>query len=365
MNVLYDGWPFVYDANGPAALHLLALLAHLPNEVQAQVAVPGEPPAWLAESHRWLVELAPNTPAGRMRWEQRSLPRLARLAVADLLHLTASYPALFGRLPNAVSPTEAWAGHQETRERSLGLTERLRQSAGLGGLARIKGLFWPSDLPLPDEGTGSLPIFRLPPVIHPAFAPPSMFSAQDLSAWELPETFVLYHGPRQPAALQRLLDAWSWAAGPIGEAYPLVILGMSESERGALNGLLAGDSLAKSILPLPQVPLPALAEIYRACSALFHPAPIAPWGSPVRHALACERPIVAAGYRLSDALVGPAGYLAPADDARALGAAIITVVVEEEISEQLIREAHRRADRPGQDFATHLLAAYQAIMGSS
>jgi len=40
--ILYDGWSLLYEPNAPAALHLLALLASLPSEVEAHLALPGE-----------------------------------------------------------------------------------------------------------------------------------------------------------------------------------------------------------------------------------------------------------------------------------------------------------------------------------
>ena len=113
---------------------------------------------------------------------------------------------------------------------------------------------------------------------------------------------------------------------------------------------------------LPPVELSFVAEIYRACAALFHPAAISPWGSPVRYALACGRPVVAAEDRFTDALVGPAAYLVPANNARALGAAVITVVVEEEVSERLSEAARQRAAAWDKDaFSQALLTAYQTI----
>ena len=105
--------------------------------------------------------------------------------------------------------------------------------------------------------------------------------------------------------------------------------------------------------------------IYQGCSALFHPAPLSPWGGAVSWALACGKPVVAAESALTDALVGPAAYLAPLDDARALGAALITVLVEEEVAEKLSLAAQKQAagwHSPA--FGQELLAAYQEILST-
>jgi glycosyltransferase involved in cell wall biosynthesis len=96
---------------------------------------------------------------------------------------------------------------------------------------------------------------------------------------------------------------------------------------------------------------------------LFHPAPIAPWGAPERHALACGKPVVASENLFSDALFGPAAYLAPAGDARALGAALITVVVEDSVAENLSQAARQRAESwLDQGFGQKLYEAYLLLL---
>jgi glycosyltransferase involved in cell wall biosynthesis len=380
MIVLYDGWPLLYDPNSPAALHLLAVLSYLPEEVQAHVALPGDPPGWLSHQAVLHIQPAPGRVWERLRWEQSILPSLAGRLGANLVHLTMPNPALFGRVPSVISPTGLWEGpgvEDRAGETSASgeftgnseprsIIDRLRRSLGQGGMTHARGLFWPSDLPYPEEKQSSLaPVIRLPPVIHASFSPPSMFASEDLSALELPETFVLYHGPRSTHALQRLLNAWSWAANVIGEQTPLVLLGMQDADQARLKRLLPGYLFGQTVRAVAPVALSSVAEIYRACAALFHPAAISPWGSPVRHALACGRPVVAAENGLIDALVGPAAYLAPIDDARALGAAVITAIVEEEVFEHLSQAALQRAaawDRTA--FAHALLTAYRTVCSS-
>jgi glycosyltransferase involved in cell wall biosynthesis len=216
---------------------------------------------------------------------------------------------------------------------------------------RIKALLWPEDLPLPATQT---PVHRLPPVVHPAFLPAasSPGSAQpiqeELAALDLPETYLLYHGPGDDQALQRLLDAWSWAAASIGEYYPLVLAGLENPAQDRLAVLLAEYQLTGTARPLPPLSLSALAAVYRGCRALFHPAEISPWGDPARLALACGKPLVGLETELAAALAGAAGYLVPPLEpyparCRALGAALITVVVEDSLADSLSQAALDRA----------------------
>jgi glycosyltransferase involved in cell wall biosynthesis len=160
---------------------------------------------------------------------------------------------------------------------------------------------------------------------------------------DLPDGYVLYHRQGREAALRHLFDIWSWAAGSIGNYYPLVLLGLDGTDRTGADGLAREYGLEGSIRSLPSLSPDQVAAVYRGCSMLLHPGPMAPWGDPLRLALASGLPVVAAEHPLADALVGPAAYLAPAGDSRALGAALITVLVEKELAGRLAHDARRRA----------------------
>lgn len=369
--VWYDGWPLVYQPNSPAALHLLTLLAAHTPDTPALVGLPGESYHPLPESVRTLLAQTPDTDWGRLRWEQRLLPALARAAKADWLHLVGGSPALLGSTRTLVSPAGFSAGDlpTERREPRLGLAARLRQSFAQGGLVRAKALLWPDDLPGIQTQTA---VRRLPPVVHPIFQPdggiPSTArpASDELAALNLPETYLLYHGPGDEPAMHRLLDAWSWAAGSIGEYYPLVLIGLDRSAQDRLAALLAEYQLSGTARPLPSLSLSALAGVYRGCSGLFHPVESSPWGDPVRMALACGKPVVGLDSGRTAALAGTAGYLVSANEpypmmCRALGAGLITVVVEDSLAETLSQAARERSASWQFDlFAQSLRECYRA-----
>jgi glycosyltransferase involved in cell wall biosynthesis len=167
--------------------------------------------------------------------------------------------------------------------------------------------------------------------------------------------------------MQLLLHAWSWAAGAIGQAYPLLVVGVDESARARLLPILRQAGCENTVRLLPPVKIADLAAVYRGCRALFHPSSDSPWEGAISLAMACGRPVVALEAPWSDALVGPAGYLVPDGEpglvARLLGAALITVVVEESVSDQLARLAMERSapwrsPNQAQRFREGLLVAY-------
>jgi hypothetical protein len=67
--------------------------------------------------------------------------------------------------------------------------------------------------------------------------------------------------------------------------------------------------------------------------------------------------------RATAALLGPAGYLIPQDDLRRLGAAVITVIVEEQVAESLSQAAIQRASNwQKQAFVNRLAQVYSRVL---
>jgi glycosyltransferase involved in cell wall biosynthesis len=354
IKIFYNGWALVYQPNSPAALHLLTLLAaHLP-DIPASIGLPGESFHPLPESIEQFQHPAPDNDWSRLHWEQRTLPTLAVRAGADITHLVDSSPALLGSARTLVSQASFSSSDLLAQENRLhpGITVRLSQALAQGGLVRTRAFLWPDDLPQPATRA---PVRRLPPTVNPIFQPNASSPDQaqpiqdSLAALDLPETYLLYHGPGDDVALHRLLDAWSWAAASIGEYYPLVLAGLDNSAQDRMARLLAEYNLTGTAYPLPPLSLSSLAAIYRGCCALFHPAEISPWGDPARMALACGKPLVALETERTTALVGAAGYLvSPVEPyparCRALGAALITIVVEDSLADSLSQAAQKRSD---------------------
>jgi glycosyltransferase involved in cell wall biosynthesis len=364
LKILYDGWSISHHPDSPAAMHLLTLLACCPSGVQSFVALPAAAPPWLPAHAAAHIQPCTDSPRDHLRWEQRILPQIAGQLGAHLLHLVAPSPPLFGRSIAVVSPAKTDQG--ATVGGSPLFFDRLRDSASLGGMTRLRALLWPEDIPvlldgllLPREG---IEVLTLPPVVHPEFLQPGL---ADLSGLDLPEGYVLYHRQGREAALRRLFEIWSWAAGSIGDYYPLVLLGLDETDRTSADRLAREYSVEESVRSLPSLSPGQVAAVYRGCSMLLHPGRVAPWGDPLRLALASGLPVVAAEHALADALVGPAAYLAPAGDSRALGAALITVLVEEELAGRLSHAARRRAEAWKVDrFPGKLEETYRQILSA-
>lgn len=339
--LLYDGWDLVHQPNSPAAIHLLRLLNLPLRGMRTMVALPGS--SFHPLPPQVEVIQAPLPAERRLLWEQRLLPTLVHRSGASGLHVFSARPPLFLASPVLVSPAGVFSGQlvEQTAPGRRSFAERARAAFGLGGLSRSKGIFWPVDWPEPEV---NLPLLRLPR--GAAFDPSALEAGQEASlSVELPETFVLYHGSDQEFWLRRLLAVWSWAAGSIGLNYPLVLAGLSEAGRRRLSNLVEEFGVQESVQTLPLLPLAELTAVYLRCACLLHPAPLSPWGDAVASALALARPVVALETAQSAALVGPAAYLVPEGEqvARLTGAALLTVIVEENVAASLSQAAQRRS----------------------
>jgi len=336
LRVLYDGWPLCRHPNSPAALHLLAILAYLPKNIQPIIAFPETPPAWTPSDIQTHVETAPLD--ARLRWEQQTLPQLRQSLNAQLLHLTTETVSLFNSAHTVVSPTRLgdMVHSQRGSTPRRGLMTRLRAALAAGGIARARAIFWPEDLPSRPD------MYPLPPVVHPTFTADDATDFR-IPGVELPDTYVLYHGPEETTNLRRALEAWTWAAGPIGENYPLVLLGLGETARMEATALAASVGVRDTVILLPIIPPGWIPSLYRRAEVIFHPAEVPAWGGAMRHALACGKPLVGIETAWTDAIVGPAAILVTPTDTRRLGASVIGVIVKEELSARLQEAAVARS----------------------
>lgn len=337
LRILYDGWPLCHEPNSPAALHLLAILAYLPEHIQPVIALPATPPPWIPSQVQ--THLEPTPTEAHLQWEQRALPQLRQQLDAHLLHLTTETASLLNGTHTVISPTRSGDLDTSHGKAHTGLVARLRGALAAGGTTRVRALFWPEDLP---SRTGRQ-VISIPPIVHPDFVSEEWEDSLQIPGIELPETYVLYHGPDDDTSLGRALRAWTWAAGPVGMDFPLVMLGLGK--KAVLNARRIADELniQDTIQVLPAISPAWIPALYRCASVIFHPATVSAWGGAVRHGLACGKPVVAAETEWASAMVGPAAILVEPEDTRRLGGSVIGTIVKEELFTRLREAAIERS----------------------
>jgi glycosyltransferase involved in cell wall biosynthesis len=149
-----------------------------------------------------------------------------------------------------------------------------------------------------------------------------------------------------------LSAAWSWVAGSVGDEYALLILGAGAAAQSRMWDW-AGKHGWQANLYFSSCPdLGELRDVYRQALVFLQIDPILS-GQGLRWAQASGAAIVGFERGPTAMITGPAGYLVSAGDARQLGAAILTLLVEEDLRQELrgkgFEQAHRyvRGDLPG------------------
>jgi glycosyltransferase involved in cell wall biosynthesis len=373
--LLYNGWSLVFSPNSFEAIHLLTLLECKPEGCQIALALPGKTihslPTWVET-----LELpSQETETAKLWWEQWRFPRLAKKAGASLIHLTSTAIPLWGAIPVIVSPVCLSANllpsSQPGRARQPGtpypLITRIQDSLADGGYTRVHRLLWPGDLPVP---TGQPRVEILPPSVHPQFFQQVEAAGLFSSLSEgLPDSFVLYHADGLLSDLPVLLETWAWVVSAVGSDFHLLLAGFSGRLRPQVEKMIGEFAVLDSVNMLPELTMPELAFAYQNCTCLIALRAISAWGNPLRSALACGKPVAAPDGSYNDNIVGPAAYLVPVSEAgekfrRALAAAILTILVEDGVSEQLSQSALQRSCHWSPDvFSAGLGRLYRDLLG--
>lgn len=345
----FDGWPLAYAPFSPAAIHLLTLLEDQTQGDPSLVLLPAPSLHPLPEWVQGWVAYGAHPSRARLGWEQYRLPRQAAKLGASALHLVTPTPALVASIPLTCSPTQ-WNTQRQVS--TGGIFERLRRSLAAGGMANLRRLDWPSDLPAPLPA--GLPLQVQPPRVHPLFRAGGPLPAQPVETRAirrpgLPDLdlaaapFFLYAGPADPGCLRLLLAGWSWASPALGEDFWLVLPNLPASAQAALEEPAAGQAHLTRVVRLSTASLPGLAWLYRQSAAVVQLAPSRPWGDPASLVLAGGRPLIAFDDPWTAARAGPAAFLTPAGDARLLGAALVTVGSDEALAQALADAARQRS----------------------
>ncbi len=335
IRVLYDAWDWVYEPHGPAAWRLARLLPRLPEGITPLLALPGHLPS----SPPWpqVVVEVPQTPWGRLRWEQWVLPRLARRNKVTLLHvfhgppLWSPVPVVHdGVLPD--TPAEAT------------FPMRLRASLARGGATQAQAF--------PQAFEKAFQAW--PPPIDP---PPALPEERLVAA-----RYVVAYGPWEESGLATLLQSWSWVAQGLGAEVTLYLLGLRPHQERLVQKWLDKVPWSAQVQALKLPPWEALGVLRRA-EALLQVGWSRYHAEVVGAALALGVPVVGLEVPPLAALLGPAGYLVPPEDDRALGGALIAVLVEEHLAADLRRRARQRAQAwPNGAFAQSLTNWYRRLV---
>jgi hypothetical protein len=259
----------------------------------------------------------------RLLFEQRRLPSAATRLDCSALLVSAGSAPIRSKLPvialGGAVPDDTFGG----------LMDKLRRAFGRAGSVGAALTLLHDDLvSMPDDQA------RIPPFVFPAFAAQTEL---------IPLDYVLCFGIRYedvPIALA----SWTWVDGSLGDTYPLLFAGCSAQAELRIRAEARELDVSESIEFKTQVSRQDLPSLYANAAALLSVSFNA-WGQPLRWALAAGVPV--AGMRTAQAasIVQEAGYLVAAGDTRALGAACLSLLVQEDLADKLRAKGKQIAHR--------------------
>ena len=319
MHVAVDGSLLIDHPNIPESLHLIEWISMI-GSAGAQVtllhpegALPPLPPE--------VEPLALTRGTGalsRLAFQQREIPRAAGDLHADLLLVGEGSAPLTSPCPIVAIAALAHA------RRARGIADSIAAAAGKAGDRGAIAVLSPSDAE-PRPG-----LTEYSPWVAPEFLP---------SSAEVQEPSVLCYGFR-PEDIPLILSAWTWVDGSLGDSYPLTMLGVA---RDAVASLVEELDIVASVRTQPEISYQDLPALFGGAAAFLSTTFVA-GGQPLRWALATEAPVVAIHTADFERVLGGAAYLVPPGDSRTLGAACLTVLIQERVSEPLREKGRQLAE---------------------
>ena len=378
MRIVINGWFAVHDVQTGSGQYLRALLEWLPRvapEHDYHLVVPQAGAAALPLPEGAGYQVIPvrcgASNFDKLRFEQWQFPRACRALRAELAHVPYWAPPLASPAPIVVTIHDiipvllpeyrrgGWAGlytalvSAAARGASLVLTDSQASARDIQ-----------EHLGLPAEKVRTIYL-----AADPAYQPKGDWRVDDpiREKYGLGEGYAFYCGGfDRRKNLRALLSAWTWPAGAIGQSYPLVIAGQLPTPDGVMFEDLPALALelkiadtVKFIGPVAEADKPAL---YRGATVFAYPSRYEGFGLPPLEAMASGVPVVTTTGGSLPEVVETAGYLLPPEDTRNFGAALITVIVEPQVHDDLRARGLAQAKKfSWEKAARETAAAYSSV----
>lgn len=351
MHVAINGWfwnqPWTgsgqYVRNLVNHLHTLdaqlSMTLVLPNHVKTAADVPGEVKVTTARSLRggnW----------GKLWFEQRAFPAAVRNLNADIAHVP------YWGTPFSTKPARLVTSILDLIPLLLpayrgGILSALYTSlvaATADGSAHIITLSDASKRDIADhleiEPTRiTVTHLGVDDRFHPKIGAEHDPAVQ--KKYDLPDEFVLYLGSFDMRKnINSLLLAWTYVGPSLGEGVPLILAGRQPAEWKAplfpdLKAYASELEIEPYVRWLGEVDEVDKVSLYRLAKTVVFPSKYEGFGLPVLEAMACGTPVVAGNQSSIPEVAGEAAYLVDPQDARSMGAAILAVMIQDDLHSHL------------------------------
>lgn len=310
---------------------------------------------------------------GKLWFEQSTFPRTCRQIGVDLAHIPYFASSLSPVLPTVVTIHDLIP--MILPEYRGSVLVRLYTSLVASAAARARLVLTDSEASRRDilshlklSDTRVRVVYLAPaPHYQPVDDPARLEAVR--RKYDLPENFVLWlSGFDVRKNAQALLHAYTWVYEALGDDYPLVMAGvLPEVDTRFFPDprRIAAELGVSDAVRFPgwvdEADKPAL---YSAATVFVFPSRYEGFGLPILEAMACGTPVVTSNAASLPELAGSAAFQVDPDDPRRLGAAIITLCVQEDLHAEMREKGLSQAAQfTWEKTARETLAAYHHALG--
>jgi glycosyltransferase involved in cell wall biosynthesis len=299
-------------------------------------------------------------------WQSVALPWAAMRLRLDLLHLPAFTVPPLAPCPLVVTVHDlAYLTHPECcREETVSYLSRRVPPA----LKKAAAVFTPSIF-VKEEiirhfALSPAKIHPIPHGVSPEFKVlPAEAVAKTRKELGLPERFFLFVGTIEPRKnVRRLIEAFGRAVAQGLDCF-LVLAGAKGWKCEEIYRLPQQLGIERWVLFLGYAPDDLLPALYNAATAFVYPSLYEGFGLPVLEAMACGTPVIASNTSSLPEVVGEAGMLVNPLDTGELASAMLFLVLNPEVKQDLARRGIERAARfSWERTARETLKVYEACI---
>jgi len=344
--ILINGW-FLHKPNTGSGQYLRLLLKHISTEVSGiDIHVISPLSAQLPDDCTLHVYDTVDRHINKFIFEQITVPRIAKKIGADVLHIPYWAPPFRSPCPLVVTVHDIIPLLIPEYNHSLLL--RIYTSLAAAATQGASHIITDSDssrddivshLQLPESRVHTVHL-GADDVFSPERNPNSALRVS--KKFNLPDTYILYLGGFQRHKnLRHLLAAWTWAHPIASKDCPLVIAGRLPNNPDGyiyddLPNLAAELGISDTVMFIGEVQEEDKVALYQSASCFVFPSSYEGFGLPPLEAMACGIPVITTGSGALKETVGDAAYLVSDPvDARELGAAMISIIVDEKLASDL------------------------------
>jgi glycosyltransferase involved in cell wall biosynthesis len=352
MHIAFNGWfwnqPHV--GSGQYIRHLLTALQKLAPDNTYTLIVPAHATSLDGLPPDVNVAQAGSPVSGKLGkvwFEQRAFPQMVRRVGANIAHVPywgaplSSKPARLVTSVLDIIPLKL----PLYRGGVAGILYTSLVSASAKGSAHILTLSEASksdiiqELDIPAEKITVTPL-----AADARFSPVADEEADEAvrEKYDLPYEFALYVGGYDIRKnVNNLLLAWTYAGPSLGAQMPLVLAGRYPEKTGTarfpdLKDYAEKLDVESYIHWIGEVDEDDKAALYRLATVFVFPSKYEGFGLPVLEAMASGTAVVAGDVSSIPEVAGDAAYLVDPEDARTLSAAVLAVMVQEDLREHLV-----------------------------